>query len=1015
MKKSLQKFALIVFSLFCILLLGLYSLPLIYKKEIELKAKKEINAATTAEVNFDRVSVSFFKDFPNPTTSLHDLKIIGEHDFNGDTLINVKEVAIEMNLWSLLFGKETEIKSIHLQDAFFDILVLKNGNANYNIFLEDTTTQSKSDSSTLNFALDKISITNGKIIYNDKQSNTYICMEGFNHVGKGDFLKDIFDYNSNTLINQTSLIYDDIKYLTKKEVQLDLIVEMDLTKNKFSFKENKIRINHFQFGLEGFLTLLKNGMEMDLKFAAQKTEFKNILSLIPGVYMKDFKSIKTNGEITFNGFVKGKYLNDSTDNIPAFKVAMKIKDAMFKIDTLPNPVKNIQMDLVVENKYGKLDSIIVDLKKFHVDMGSHPIEGRIKIEGINNCNIDADIKADMELSELEALYPIQGIKLKGKINFSLQAKGRYSQGVKDITQIPSFHLDMRLANGKIKYDSLPSAFEDIQLHLLANNNSGLLENTIIDFKNIHMNMGGNPIHGYAKVEGYKNYLIDADLKVNMDLADIGNFYPIDSLTLKGIFNLDIKAKGKYNETKKTFPTIDVKMNLTDGYLLSSDYPEPMENIHLISEATNKTGNFSDTKFNITKLTYTLEGEPFDIQGTITDLENYIYDLKIKGKIDLEKITKIYPIEGMKLSGSIETDIVTKGSITDIENGRYDKTTSDGTLELKDIKIVSKNMNTPIKIRTALFTITPTKIILKKLEGKLGRGTLRLTGDLYNYMSFLVPNSEVIKADLNLVCDTLDLNLLMAKSKVVKATNDTIHSITLWEVPKNIDFVFDSYINVLRYEDIIVKHMRGEIKIKDGVLTLNETGFNSLNAKFKINGDYTTKNSKHPYFDLEIDIKELDIHKAYTDIKLIRDLAPAVADAHGIFSINYKIKGELNKKMDLKTETLIGEGEVKIAEAQINGMKIFEEISKAAKKEQINNPHVKDLIIKTEIKNNQLFVKPFAMTISGYNADVEGVNDIKGAIQYIVKLELLSVKIPFHVTGTYDNPKVSLGKGHKLPE
>jgi AsmA protein len=236
-----------------------------------------------------------------------------------------------------------------------------------------------------------------------------------------------------------------------------------------------------------------------------------------------------------------------------------------------------------------------------------------------------------------------------------------------------------------------------------------------------------------------------------------------------------------------------------------------------------------------------------------------------------------------------------------------------------------------------------------------------------------------------------------------------------EVPKNIDFVFDSDIKYLVYEDIFIKNMDGEIKMKDGILSLNETGFNTLNALFKVSGDYNTQNIKHPLFDFDLEIKELDINKVYKEVKLIRDLAPAMADTYGVFSIDYKLKGELDKTMSPKTETLVGGGEVRIADAKINGMKIFEEISKAAKKKEINDPHLKDLVITTEIKDNQIFVKPFAMKISGFDAKIEGKNDIQGAINYIVKLQLLAIDIPFHVTGTYDNPKVALGKGHTLPE
>ena len=32
----------------------------------------------------------------------------------------------------------------------------------------------------------------------------------------------------------------DVKYLLNKEIELDITMEMDLKKNKFSFKENKI-------------------------------------------------------------------------------------------------------------------------------------------------------------------------------------------------------------------------------------------------------------------------------------------------------------------------------------------------------------------------------------------------------------------------------------------------------------------------------------------------------------------------------------------------------------------------------------------------------------------------------------------------------------------------------------------------------------------------------------------------------------------------------------------------------
>ena len=72
-------------------------------------------------------------------------------------------------------------------------------------------------------------------------------------------------------------------------------------------------------------------------------------------------------------------------------------------------------------------------------------------------------------------------------------------------------------------------------------------------------------------------------------------------------------------------------------------------------------------------------------------------------------------------------------------------------------------------------------------------------------------------------------------------------------------------------------------------------------------------------------------------------------------------------------------------------------------------------MRSEIRDNIIIVKPFNVKVSGFDADVEGVSEISGAIRYLVKLELLPfrIKVPFHVTGTYDNPKITLGKGHVI--
>jgi len=283
------------------------------------------------------------------------------------------------------------------------------------------------------------------------------------------------------------------------------------------------------------------------------------------------------------------------------------------------------------------------------------------------------------------------------------------------------------------------------------------------------------------------------------------------------------------------------------------------------------------------------------------------------------------------------------------------------------------------------------------------------------MAFVNKNDGLIKCDLDLKADTLDINEWLAKKVQISKNSGQKNKIYIWQVPVGIEAVFDSEIESVFYEDMKISKLGGEIRIADGILYLHETGFNTLNAKFDISGNYNTRDINHPVFDMDLNIKELDINKAYKEMKLVRDLLPAAGDAEGIFSIDYKLKGELDRDFSPKTETLTGEGEMRIANARINGMKIFEELSKASRKGEVNDPHLKDFVMQSEIRDNKIIVKPFRVIVSGIEADVEGVSEVNGTIRYLMKLELppLGIKIPFHVTGTYNNPKVAMGKGHVL--
>ncbi len=885
---KMKKVILFFFAFLGLLLALVLVVPLLFKNQIKAKLLEEIDRRIDGEVFFSDVSVSSFRHFPHMTLQLHDFLIMGKKDFIGDTLAYAKLAAVSFEYASIVKGKEIEIKSIHLTKPLVNMRILSNGDANYAIFHSDSMAR---DTSRFNININRWEIEDGRFILYDRPQRSYLELEGINHSGNGDFTQDISDLKIATTVEAISYSLNGIKYLDRKKLATNLVMEMDLKERKFTFKDHVFEINHFKFGFEGYLKFPKHGYEVDLRLLVNQTDFKNFLSLMPGFYVDDFRKMTVTGDFTLDGHIKGVY-DFAANRIPTFALDLKVKNGGFKYDQLPKAMENINVEFIMTNDTGVPDATTFDFRDFHFDIDKNPVGGRLKIYGTSNPFIDADIKADIDLAEVEKLYPVKGITLKGKLW------------------------------------------------------------------------------------------------------------------------TDIKVKGKYAKAAKQFPVIDARLKLESGYIKSSEYAVPMEHIHIDAEVMNKSGNLSDTRIDIHKMTYQLEGEPFKVSGSISNLVDYNYDLTIDGLLDFEKLTKLYPLEGASLSGTMDIDVKTSGKLSDLEAKRFGALKSSGSIEIKNVMLSGQDLHQSISISDAKLEFTPEKIILPFLKAKIGSSNFFIKGQLFDYLPALLGTGKGIKGDLELECDTLNLNQLTSGS----SPGDTAKSnLKIIEIPAYLEFSFDARIGFATFGKMEIKNLDGEIRIKDKILTLNETGFTAAGAKFGLSGDYDTRDLKHPGFDLLIDIEKLDINKAYAMFETVKNAAPAAQNTDGLFSTSYRLKGELSPDFSPVMETLTGHGTIIIDDAQIKGMQVFNHVGKITGKDALTAPRVQNIIMQTEIKGGMVRVKPFSFQVGKYFTELEGSYSFKNTMNYVLRISvppLNKIKIPFHISGTVEKPIVKLGTGHE---
>jgi AsmA protein len=1013
-----RKILLIAAAIVFICLVFILFIPSLFKKQVSDILKQELNDNLVGDISFSDSDINLWRHFPQFTVTLEDFALAGKKEFKGDTLVHTKELHLVFGTWQLLFENEIEIRELDLYDPAFHVVILKNGKANYDVVATDSTAQG--DDSGVSVNIEACTIKNGKFRYYDKGLGIQSRGEDVNLSGTADMINDIFDLDVEGEISKFTVDMEGKNYVRNKNISIDLNAAFNLKDQSITFSESWLNVNHLAMAITGKYAYLGDDHYFDLAFHSGDTDFKDLLSLNDRYFRDNFNGVKIKGHLALLGNVKG-YYRPAKNISPSFKVDFKINDGYIKYDELSSSVNNIFFDLVAENADSIIDHTVLDFKDFSLRLGENPIKGSLRLKGLLNSEVKSEIIADVNLQDLTKIYPMEGITLDGKLKLDLKADGVYNGFLSELKEdlehrrIPAFDISLNIKNGTLKYNNLPEAINNINFHLNAKNKSGYFDSTSLRIEKLEATLGDNPLKGFIHINGFKNPIIESDIKASLDLSEVKNFYPSDGLTLKGLFNIDMSVAGELNEQLKKFPKVDARVNLTNAYLKSATYPFPMENTHLILEAINSTGNINDTKINIDTLTYSIENESFLIEGTITDLQRYNYDIAAKGIIYLEKLSKIFDLDkAMELAGEIDIDLKTSGNYVDLMSKAYHKLPTAGKMLFSNISFKNDQVPDGIKVKQGDLIFTNEKMFLDTLHGTLGNSPFNVTGHFYNYLAWFLHSEEKIKGDLLFESDSINFNQLLHESHV--GYTDTIHhDLLAFKIPENIDFRMDARIDKMRYKDIDIEGFNGELIVKDGVLTLNETDFTTLDGDFSLSGDYDTRDMDHPLFDFDLKIEELDINKAHGAFVTIQALAPAAGDTYGIFSVDYALKGELHHNLYPVLETLEGGGTVRIREAKINGMKIFNHISGITKKEELKNPDLKDVVMETVVDHGIIYIKPFSMKLGGFETDIEGKHDINGSMNYVLKMALPPfdiVKIPLHVNGTYDKPKVHLGKGHE---
>ena len=402
-----------------------WAAPYIFKGKITQIIQSRISKDLKAHVHFTDVNISWFRHFPQVSLGLENLEVVCVGEFDADTLLKAKQLDIACHAFSLVSGDSIGIYSITLNEPQFHGLIHKNGHSNWDI-MKSAPDQENSLSSArpAKWDIARYGVHNGYVNYEDESRDIHIEFINLEHEGRGNFAAELFKLKTKTSADAIKFSHGgSLPYQLTAKTSINMAFDVEKSTHTFSFKTDKITFNDLKLKSEGFFQWVNDSSyNMDIKFGVPSTEFKNLLSMLPYVYQKDFDSVKSSGQVVFNGYVRGKY---DRKQAPAYHVNLDIKNGFFQYPDLPVAVEHINLKLHVDNPDGIADHITVNIPQAHVEANDDSISFHLLVKNPKTKPfIDLGLVGRLDLGNVSKMIKLSpGTRLAGILSTNINARG----------------------------------------------------------------------------------------------------------------------------------------------------------------------------------------------------------------------------------------------------------------------------------------------------------------------------------------------------------------------------------------------------------------------------------------------------------------------------------------------------------------------------------------------------------------------------------------------------------------
>lgn len=803
MKKLLK----ITVTVVAVLLVVVLTAPMFLRGKIAEVVRTEANAMLVPRLDFERLGISLLRHFPNASLELKGVTLVGVGPFEGDTIASVGRLSVVVDPWSLLGDDGLEVRKVLVSRPDLRAHKLSDGRVNWELMkpseeqpaAEEVSPEEPADGEASAFRLSvrDFRIDDASLSYVDDSTRTVFRTALPMLRLRGDFSAAQSDLDLRLRTSATTFSSGVVTLLSDAEIELRADVSADLEQSRFELRDNMLRLNAIQATLDGWAQLDDDAVAMDLRLGCDRVEFKDVLSLIPAFYTRNYRGLSASGELTLALWAKGE--------------------------------------------------------------------------------------------------------LRG-------------------AELPAFGLELGVREGGFQYASLPKSVSDINIEARVSNPGGVMDRTVVDIPTFGLRMGDNSFsatfYGTSLVSDPQ---LRATLEGKLDLADIGEVYPLDKeVSLKGLIRADLSAAGR---------------------------------------------------------------------------------------------------------------------MSDVEQRRYEQISASGHFVVENVDAQLPGLP-EIRLKRAAAGISPQSMTLGELTLTVGGSDLAANGQLTDYIDYLL-RGATLSGRLYVNSKLLDLNEILASLASSETTGgeaasemaadasaeeaDTAGQAV--EVPRNLNLSLRTEVEKLLYGKMVIEQLSGEVRVADGILSLDGLRMKAFDGSLTASGSYSTAaDPLRPALAFKLGFTDASYARTFEQLDMVKRIVPLFETAGGVYSMSLDMKMNLDAAMEPDLMSLDAQGELRSADIRIEQLKAFELLAKTLGNDALSTIRAKDVVIPFAIRQGRVTTQPFDLKMGDVTVTLSGSTGLDQSIDYAAKVALpasatggVLSKVNVGIGGTFTDPKVTIGVKEAVEE